>query len=98
MEKVHDSKIFQVVKNIATTNPTPGKHFSQVNFQVGEAFVTTVTGILVDAATSSTLTEDFKIGVKLTNGQIQWSDVINAKSIKSISALKYILSSSPLMH
>lgn len=89
MEKVHDSKIFQVVKNIATTNPTPGKHFSQVNFQVGEAFVTTVTGILMDAATSSTLTEDFKIGVKLTNGQIQWSDVINAKSIKSISALKY---------
>jgi len=58
------------------------------SMNVGECVVISPAGIVVDA--TGTLPTEFKIATKLTDGSMNYSDIIKAKSIKSINAHKYV--------
>lgn len=58
------------------------------SLSTGEPVVISPAGIVVDA--TGTLPTKFKIATKLTNGDLNFSDIINAKSIKSINVHKYV--------
>lgn len=58
------------------------------SLSTGEPVVISPAGVVVDA--TGTLPTSFKIATKLTSGELNFSDIINAKSIKSINAHKYV--------
>ena len=57
------------------------------SMSTGEPGVISPSGIVVNAA--GTLPSEFKIVTKLTNGDLNISDIIKAKSIKSINTTRY---------
>lgn len=57
------------------------------SLSTGEPVVLSPGGIVVDA--TGTLPTEFKIATKLTDGSMNYSDIIRAKSIKSIHSNKY---------
>lgn len=57
------------------------------SLSTGEPVVISPAGTVVDA--TGTLPTEFKIATKLTNGDLNISDIIKAKSIKSISTTRY---------
>jgi len=78
-----------IAKSVNTTLTATQTITSSIisSMNTGETIVTSPGGVIVDAA--GTLPKEFKIGVKNTDGKIQWSDLINAGSIKSIYTKKY---------
>ena len=84
-----------IVRNVAATGVagTEGTNVSAVipNMVTGEAVVVTPGGVVVDGSTATiaALPQQFKIGTKLTSGKILWSDLINARDIKSITTKRY---------
>jgi len=73
------------------TNNVDG-YISSMN--TGEPVVISPGGIVVDA--TGTLPTEFKIATKLTDGSLNYSDIIRAKSIKSIHANKYTAATNQL--
>lgn len=57
------------------------------SLSTGEPVVLNPAGLVVDA--TGTLPTEFKIATKLTNGDLNISDIIRAKSIKSIHTTRY---------
>ena len=84
-----------IVRNVAATGVagTEGTNVSAVipNMVTGESVCVTPGGVVVDGSTATVaaLPTEFKIGTKLTSGKILWSDLIKAKSIKSIYTKRY---------
>ena len=58
------------------------------SLSTGEPVVLSPSGIVVDA--TGTLPSEFKIATKLSNGDLNYSDIIKAKSIKSIHTNRYV--------
>ena len=77
-----------IVKNVNTTQ-TAGANISAAisGMNTGESTIVSPGGVIVDAA--GTLPKEFKIGTKLSSGKIQWSDLLKAKDIKSITTKRY---------
>ena len=59
----------------------------------GEVVVINPSGVLVDAATASTLTERFVVAQKLADGTLKMSEPINAKMVKKVTVHKYLAGS-----
>lgn len=84
-----------IVRNVAATGVagTEGTNVSAVipNMVTGESVVVTPGGVVVDGSTATVaaLPTEFKIGTKLTSGKMLWSDIIKARSIKSINTKRY---------
>lgn len=90
MQKERNIGEILIAKSVAATadmeNTSVNNHVASMN--VGELVIISPSGTVVDAA--GTLPERFKIGVKLSDGTMHWSDVISAKDIRSITTTKYI--------
>jgi len=69
-----------------TTTHTTNVSAALAGMNTGESVVCTPGGIIVNAASAATLTQQFKIGTKLSTGKFLWSDIIDAKSITKIDA------------
>lgn len=84
-----------IVRNVAATGVagTEGTNVNAVipNMVTGESVIVTPGGTVVDGSTATiaALPKEFKIGVKLSSGKIQWSDLIKASSIRSITTKRY---------
>jgi hypothetical protein len=84
-----------IVRNVAATGVagTEGTNVSAVipNMVTGESVCVTPAGLVVDGSTATiaALPTEFKIGTKLSSGKILWSDLIKARSIKSINTKRY---------
>ncbi len=90
MQKEQNISEILIAKNVAATadmeNTSINNHVASMN--IGELVIVSPGGVVVDA--TGTLPTSFKIGVKLSDGTMQWSDTIQAKNIRSISSTKYI--------
>lgn len=89
-----------IVRNVAATGVggTEGTNVSNAipNMVTGESVCITPGGIVIDGSGTITNYPEFKIGVKLSDGKMQWSDIIKAKSIKSINTLRYTAAANQL--
>lgn len=96
MQKERNIGEILIVKSVAATagmeNLNVDGFISSMN--VGESVVVDPSGKVVDA--TGTLPSKFKIGVKLTSGVIQWTDLIDANSIKSINTNRYVAAAAPV--
>jgi hypothetical protein len=90
MQKERNISEILIAKSVAATadmeNTSVNNHVAAMN--VGELVIISPSGTVVDA--TGTLPESFKIGVKLSDGTMQWSDTIQSKGISRISSTKYI--------
>jgi len=92
MQKERNIGELLVANSVAATAGMEGNNIDGYisSLSVGEPVIVSASGIVVDA--TGTLPAKFKIGTKLTSGVMQWSDLIDAKSIKSIVSHKYTAS------
>lgn len=80
---------------VRTTAATAGMEGNNVNnyissMSVGEPVVIRPSGVVVDATgVTAANTPEIKIGAKLTNGSMNWSDTIVGKNVKSITVKSY---------
>jgi len=66
---------------------THSNNFANYTMNTGEPVVIRPGGVIPNAASLVAATDRyFKIGVKLSSGKMQWSDIIDGKSIESIDA------------
>lgn len=56
----------------------------------GEPAVVNMAGVVLNASTASTLVPNFRIAVKLADGDLKFSDTINAKMVKKVTVQKYV--------
>lgn len=89
MQKERNIGEILIVNSVAATagmesNNVDG-YISSMN--TGESVVVSPAGVVVDA--TGTLPAQFKIGTKLIDGTMQWTDLIDAASIKSIYTKRY---------
>lgn len=56
----------------------------------GETIVVNMAGVAVDAGTASTLTQQFRIATKLADGDVKFSDTIDAKMVKKVTCQRYV--------
>lgn len=56
----------------------------------GEPAVVNMAGVVLNAGTASTLVPNFRIAVKLADGDLKFSDTINAKMVKKVTVQKYV--------
>ena len=56
----------------------------------GEPAVVNMAGVVVDAATAGTLTQKFRIAVAKADGDLKFSDVIDAKLVKKVTVHNYV--------
>ena len=96
MEKERNVGEILIVKSVAATADMEGVNVDKFlsTLAVGEPVVVDAAGTVVDA--TGTLPAKFKIGVKLTSGVIQWTDLIDAGSIKSINTNRYVAAAAPV--
>jgi hypothetical protein len=96
MQKERNISEILIAKAVAATadmeNTSVNLHVASMN--TGELVIISPSGTVVDA--TGTLPDSFKIGVKLTDGTMQWSDTIQAKGISKISSTKYIAQTLPV--
>lgn len=94
MRKERNISEILILKSLAKS-ATHGVHVNTIkdSMAVGEAVIVSPTGIVVNAA--GTLPESFKVAVKLSNGALQFSDIIYARNIRSINAQKYVAPTLP---
>jgi hypothetical protein len=81
-----------LIANAAATTVATGSNVDAElsGMFTGETVITSPAGVILDAATASTLVQRFKIATKLTSGKLQWSDIIDATKIKSIQVNSYV--------
>lgn len=96
MEKERNVGEILIVKSVAATAGMEGVNVDNFlsTLAVGEPVVVDAAGTVIDA--TGTLPAKFKIGVKLTSGVIQWTDLIDAGSIRSINTNRYVAAAAPL--
>ena len=56
----------------------------------GEPAVVNMAGVVLNASIASTLVPNFRIAVKLADGDLKFSDTINAKMVKKVTVQKYV--------
>lgn len=96
MQKERNIGEILIVKSVAATADMEGANVDGFlsTLAVGEPVVVNAAGTVIDA--TATLPAKFKIGVKLTSGVIQWTDLIDANSIKSINTNRYVAAAAPV--
>ena len=79
-----------VAKSVAATANLKSKNIQEVksSIAVGEPVVVSMGGVVVDA--TGTLPTEFRVGVKLTDGDMKFSDTINSKMVKKVTVQKYV--------
>jgi len=85
-----------LIANSVASTVTAGNNVEDElsGMSTGEPVVLTLGGVIVDAA--GTLPSEFKIATKLTDGTLNYSDVIKARSIKSIQTNRYVAATNQL--
>lgn len=86
-----------IAKSVATTLTHGNNVSAEISgMNTGETILTTPGGVIINAAGTITSYPEFKIGVKNSDGKIQWSDIIKASSIKRINTLRYTAAANQL--
>ena len=86
------NKAVMLVAKTSSKTLTTGANIStlKAGMNTGEPVVFSPGGVVLDAATAATLVDKFKIGVKNADGKLNFSDVIDAKNVKSVTVQKYV--------
>lgn len=79
---------------VAKTDTKTATHTTNINslksaMVDGEAVLINAAGVTVDAATPATLAQNFKVAVKLSDGDIKLSGLIDAKQVNKVTVHKY---------
>jgi hypothetical protein len=90
--KERNKAILLIAKNQNVSGNYEGTNIQTFKASMGdgEMIILNSNGVAVDAGTDSTLTQFFKVATKLSDGDVRFSDTIDAKLVKKVTVQQFV--------